>query len=778
MKANINRIIIISVVIISLSNMLLAGNKIITILDPERQPIAGAVVSVISPQDSVIREAVISDQNGIVSLTDSIASDDFILTNVIGFEQYAKPFKECGDTIYLTQSVMDLNEVVVLGNKDQVRTEAGKIIFTPGNLKTQVSNGFDMFKYVPLVSYQNNKLDLLGKSVHILINGREPEVSQEQIKSQLMGTPSSWIKSIEVITTPGSSYDSSGAMGIINVNMIDRRKGAWTYFTLGGGVGDGDQSADGNIMLFFSHKRFKMQASGYGYWSENNLRSENINIYNPESKENSFSIFNKVNNHSIMALINAQLFISYDLAQNSRIGGGIVSMWQKRRKVYDAMTLTSKQDNDEPEKSLTQSILDEPIESPSLYYKIFYTLDTDRKGSNLEVSALYRHNHSSSYTKYTFIPENNETRNSKNRGGSANVNYTQVFNANQKMKVGYLYQLTHLSNFSNTPLQNIAFNYGEYLHATYLELTSIWNNTFSSTAGLRFEALNSKGDLMDGSSLYNRHDNDVFPTVNMTFSFKESLHALMLSIDRTSRRPQFHDLNPYVLWTTDNSCIVGNPELKTAKYWNFSAMYLFLQNYIFRVQYSTTKNSLSQWTFGKNGINYLTRINSPEESLEVLFQYNKDFFKLWRLGASAYFAYLHTPVTYEDIKVPDKGFSARLTLNNSLFFSNKYIPNIDINAQLIRYHNFSGLGSSWLCQLNCNLSKEVIKRLQVSLSLSASPLKRLSSKYEQTGFIQKSKNLNLPISGAITLSYYFGRTQIPKYIDGGDETYNSRFKQN
>lgn len=769
------RLFIGAIIILAYNISITAGERDIRVLDPDSRPVAGVAVSVISPQDSIVREAVISDASGVAVLSDTIAPDNIILTKIIGFEPRRIIYAECGDTIRLRQSATDLKEVIVLGNKDQVRTEAGKLIFTPGNLKTQVSNAMEMLQYVPLVSIEDKQLIVIGKAAHILINGREPQVPQEQVKSQLMGTPPSWIKSIEVITTPGSSYSASGTMGLINVNMVDNRKGAWVYLTLDGRLSGSSSNVSGSSMIYFSHKGFRLQASGYGQWYDNDLRTENLNIYNPDSETDRLSILNKTRNSGSSADLAGTIFMSYDLTGRSRIGGGISVTGARKREQYDVTTLTTRVGEEETQATTTRSVFDEPWGKPRIYYKLYYTLDTDRKGSHLEVTGIYRHENSKSGTAYDFAPELDESRSGRDRGGSGVAKYTHVFNERQTLKGGYSFQSTRHSDIADTPLQNTAFGYDETINAAYLELTSVWSDVFSTTAGVRMESDHSKGTAAGGSLLFDRRETDIFPTLNLTFSFPGGNHSLILSASRRIQRPAFHDLNPYILWTSDNSCTVGNPELKSSKPWSVSAMYVFHKYYILSVNYSSSKNSLSQWIFGKDGINFMSRMNSPMESMGLSFNFNKELTDIWRFRASASFSYNHQPFSYEGISVKDKGFQARIAVNNSLFFRNKYIPKISINGLLARLINLGAIGSNWFCQANINVSKNIINNLNVALSMGVKPLNRKSSRFEQTGFIRQMKYMNTIVSGSLTLSYYFGRTQIKTYDDAGDDSYNYRF---
>ncbi|MCU0430936.1 MAG: TonB-dependent receptor [Cytophagaceae bacterium] len=123
---------------------------------------------------------------------------------------------------YRLSPVHTTKEVVVNGNKELVRVEAGKMIV---NVEQSVSNAglsaLEVLRKSPGISIdQDGNIQLNGKNgVLIMIDDKAMYLGADQLMSLLRSIPAEQIKEIEIITSPSAKYDASGSAGIVNLRL-------------------------------------------------------------------------------------------------------------------------------------------------------------------------------------------------------------------------------------------------------------------------------------------------------------------------------------------------------------------------------------------------------------------------------------------------------------------------------------------------------------------------------------------------------------------------------
>ena len=121
---------------------------------------------------------------------------------------------EVPDTI----STQQLNEVVVKGEKPQVRGEDGiMVVDLPGIVKDKpVNNILEALGYVPGVTNNNGMIWLTGASnVTIILNGELTNMPLQNLYQLLYTTPIARLKNVEIMYSAPAKYHVNGA--VINV---------------------------------------------------------------------------------------------------------------------------------------------------------------------------------------------------------------------------------------------------------------------------------------------------------------------------------------------------------------------------------------------------------------------------------------------------------------------------------------------------------------------------------------------------------------------------------
>lgn len=136
----------------------------------------------------------------------------FFITIICGITAYART--EVSDTI----SPRELNEVVVKGEKPQVRGEDGiMLVELPGIVKDKpVNNILEALGYLPGVTNNNGMIGLAGASnVTIILNGELTNMPLQNLYQLLYTTPVDRMRNVEVMYSAPAKYHVNGA--VINV---------------------------------------------------------------------------------------------------------------------------------------------------------------------------------------------------------------------------------------------------------------------------------------------------------------------------------------------------------------------------------------------------------------------------------------------------------------------------------------------------------------------------------------------------------------------------------
>lgn len=177
-----------------------------TVKDDSGAPVEFATVILVTLNDSTLIDGTVTDENGIFSLTGK-AVPLFLRVSAMGFEEKIidNPTPDVGEIRLETASYM-LGEVAVNGSRPVARLKGNGVeVAISGTYLANTGTALDLLGKMPFVSKSGSEIEVLGKGTPLVyINGREV-----RDQSELDRLPSSQIKNVEVITTPGARYASS-----------------------------------------------------------------------------------------------------------------------------------------------------------------------------------------------------------------------------------------------------------------------------------------------------------------------------------------------------------------------------------------------------------------------------------------------------------------------------------------------------------------------------------------------------------------------------------------
>ena len=191
------------------------------ILDNKGTPMEAASIGLYDSAGIKVFQT-LSDMEGKFIFEKKVTTNAYLMVSFIQFGSRtiflsaSKKNIELGD-INLQNNQFSLTEVMVLGKKAPINFKVDKQVFSAGQFANAANgNGIDLIKNLPAVSVNGlGEISLRGSgSFQVMINGKPSSGDPSFILAQLSAAS---IENIEVITSPGATYDADGKSGIINV---------------------------------------------------------------------------------------------------------------------------------------------------------------------------------------------------------------------------------------------------------------------------------------------------------------------------------------------------------------------------------------------------------------------------------------------------------------------------------------------------------------------------------------------------------------------------------
>ena len=191
------------------------------ILDNKGTPMEAVSISLYDSAGIKVFQA-LSDIEGKFIFEKNVTTNTYIIVSFVQFGSRtiflsaSKKNIELGD-INLQNNQYSLTEVMVLGKKSPINLKVDRQVFSASQFANAANgNGIDLIKNLPAVSVNGlGEISLRGSSsFQVMINGKPSAGDPSYILAQLSAAS---IENIEVITSPGATYDADGKSGIINV---------------------------------------------------------------------------------------------------------------------------------------------------------------------------------------------------------------------------------------------------------------------------------------------------------------------------------------------------------------------------------------------------------------------------------------------------------------------------------------------------------------------------------------------------------------------------------
>lgn len=747
--------------------------RTIFICNDENKALEDVVLSVISKNDSTLVYSGISNQEGKVEIISNVDNNKIVHAYLLGYNQYSISGDLLPDTIRLQRHATELETVEVIGNKEMVKAEAGKFVFSPGSLTTKVSDGYMLLKYIPMIEINGNSIKLLGVGgSKIYINGRDPGIDNNSITEYLKSINPKDIKKVEMIVNPDSSESAASKGGIINIEIDDQTQG----LTGNTGISLKYQSAgifpNPSISLVYRRNKFSFSGFAYYLFGYSKPVTETEYIY-----DNGERINNRISNKSIFNSIFGNIQMSYKFSEKFRLGL-IASLSDGNSKTMTDSETSKYENNQIKNTSKFSTEIRAPFSVPRTNVSLYMESKIGPNGSILEVSGdvLYKHNKKQVFNKFeNYLSD--ESDKTEYTGWHANAKYDYIINGKHQLKFGYDFYKYDINDVSIGKNIDNNFNYNENIHSAFVSYNSSWNQVINTMLGLRVESTSSNGFLQSTGEKFSKKYTDIFPTFSAIIRFPETVQILMLNFSRNINRPYFADMNPYKTWGTDNSYRVGNPELKPSYSWNASLYYSPISDLRTGLTWNFTKDSQKDLTFGQDGITKITKLNMGDSRVVSLFaEYYKTFFNIWMFKTDLNIYYDNSHAGYAGVDLSVKNVYSSLSIDNRVTLSSKYNLYASLSYYVRTPIKGVGVNMDWRHNLNFSISKYFNNGMQINLDIYDIAQSKNNTHFNSDVYSYSKKYLYTPTIIELSFQYSFGKKRVRQDIIPIDSDVESRTK--
>lgn len=625
------------------------------------KPLEFATIGLLNTKDSSVVKGALGNDAGIYLLAGVAPGSYFIKVSAVG---YADAFSNIiiinNNTnilkmpdINLQIATKTLQTVNIQSSKPLIERKPDRTVMNIENSVLAAGNSaLEILQRAPGVTLdKDDNISLKGKKgVTVMINDKLTYLSAAQLATLLRSTDGSTISSIEIITNPSAKYDAAGNSGIINIKLKkNKQTGTNGSLTLGGAYGYRWRD---NESVSLNNKQGKINIFGTFSHSDNKP-TQDIQIQRIVSgADNQITYFNQysyfLNAHHNNSY---RLGADYDLSAQNTFGFVVNGYANSEHDHIDNRTYIGPDFNTADSALHTVSATDQTYRNFAVNLNDVYKIDTAGQQLSADIDYSKFHNNSNAaYITDFFLPDGSPQRPQAFLGyltpsvidiRTAKLDYIKPLNKSLKLESGVKFSNVKSDNDLRqklAPADNFLssnhFVYDEKVSAGYINFNKDYKHT-SIQLGLRAEYTSSSanGDSANTVQIINRHYFNLFPTLYLTQTLN-SKNEIGFNYGRRIDRPQYDNLNPFIVNLDPYTYIKGNPFLKPQYTDNFELNYTYNKNLIITLGYSRTTDVITEipGTDPATKTAFITNLNLQTQNAYSVNIYTPFTFTKWWEG--------------------------------------------------------------------------------------------------------------------------------------------------
>lgn len=693
------------------------------------------------------------------------------------------------DTIinFRVQKANLLNEVVVKYNKPTLIRELDRLIFNVSDTDIIYGNNiWNVIEKTPLVSSTSDgEIQINGTSGAIVyVNNKRKMLSGTALKNYLSSIPAQNLKTIEIITTPPSKYDSEGSAGILNI-VFKKNKDD-------GLIGDVSLSTRQTVVnsqaisSSINYRKGKLNVFTTAYLSNRNRRpkfSKEI-LYSGNNNQLEKRLINSSNDFEIES---PGFNLGSDYQINSKNIIGVLfdysGSWHNEKRIALRNDYFNNSD------SVYATFNKDELKSQTFSINLNYEKKIDSLGKALNfdldfLKFISRNNSVSATDMIDQMTSNplfnlNTFRSSspqENTIGSFKMDLENPVNDRFSLNIGLKSSISIIDNslifenrinkniWENDILKSNLFKYDENINAFYGLFNHKLSSKWSYQIGVRIENTISKGWLKK-VKVIDKNYNNIFPTAFLKYATSKT-KSYVLAITSRITRPSYWDVNPFRTYTTDETYFEGNPFLLPSKYYRQEISYMSSSSKgTLTIQLATSQTFDEFFSLPFNPTENIISNKKTNYGNKYGFSNTVSCYSQlqpwWKFTSTLLSAFVNTKGSYNgNINIDDKTYlfiisanqnftiSSQKGLTCSLIASNTF-PNTIVNTHIgNRLETEIRLRKS-IGNLNITLSaQDVLKSNKDKYRIEVNDLRIVDENYYDTRSV------------AVALSYSFGKSTI------------------
>jgi hypothetical protein len=567
--------------------------------------------------------------------------DYYLKISAVGFSSYLSKritINANNPTIYfseikLEEDVQLMDAVEVKAMRPQVIVEADKMVVSvEGTAMAAGATAYEVLEKSPGVFVdQDGNIQLNGKSgVQVMIDGRRSYLSAADLQNMLQGMSADNIKTIEIINNASAKYDAEGNAGIINITLKKNNMQG-----VNGSLNAGyryNEMQNYNTGLQLNHKKGSWNSFVNADLSQRG-RIRDAGFYREITQTNGVTtIFDQTGKEYVNRVIpSLRVGTDYDINDMQSIG---VMFNVYGQDVYHDFNI------------------DTDLEQGANEFMINSDNQIDYRFLNTQGNLHYEHKLDTNGTKITtdlnYVKLFNEggssfTNSYFQEGSSEPFSVEQLENENpfaydiysgqvdfegkvfEKIKVeaglkaSYVVSDNELNFYevddnqrTLDPDRTNHFIYTEQIFAGYSSFAGNLGKKLSYKVGLRAEQTYSEGESLTLNTVNERDYFNLFPSFFLQHNVSES-YQVNYNYSRRIDRPNYSNLNPFVMYLDPYTWAQGNPYLKPQMTHSMSVTQTILGQYNLVLNYRLTSDFIAE-----------VPTQNPEDGTTVFIQENID----------------------------------------------------------------------------------------------------------------------------------------------------------
>lgn len=624
-------ILITSIVVIQVSAQNIRGK----VVDNNNSPLVGANVLLLSKTDSTYIAGTTTDNNGTFFLSSQSNGDILMLSYIGYYNVYHTLNGENVGTIKMQENTQMLDAVTVTASRI-VNKAQGYSIRPSGTGLENCNSSQEMFAFLPGISVSNDKIMLLDKLPVVYVNGVKI-TSQDELSAILPKR----IENIEVdYLAIGEGAIEKG--GVIRITTKKEKNGGFSgYLSAKVGVLTAYGYNNSAPTFVFDASIGKWTFNYYAVNSHKQLLEDATNDYRYDSGlyTNTAS-----KTRSWMNNFGNRLNISYELNDRSTLA---VSEY------IGNMTIKNRQSNmietfweDSEDRQQSDVLLHGPERKFAQQTVAKYSLQTDNKGSNLEITAdyLFQNYHFKQFEDENNVRVSADSTMEKTSMFRFNPKYTHKFVGGKELKAGADYQFIRYNDktddLTNHAEAHIPSAYANFSGRTKALMYSI---------GLTLQYNRMEVRTAEEVTLFD--DFYLCPQASLMWMINPKSGTMLgFMYQSTVSDMPYSVINGYRRYSTPFQYTTGNPSLLTPKEHEVMAR-LALNRYV-----------SAMFVYGRevNPIYYEHGVDEQDENITWSRPENGKYRRM--LGARIEFSY--TPVKWWNTKIQAAAMQDKFVSDN------------------------------------------------------------------------------------------------------------------